>query len=168
MADIQAIAQKAQKSSFYRWLLNIGLSRMVPFNKPHGFRIVELLHDSLTVLLPYKRANLNHIRGLHACALATLAEFTTGFLLVARLDPKKYRIIMKGFRMDYHFQGKLNAYASFQVNDQWLEEYILNPLRQHPAVLVDCEVKIMDKARNHLATGQITWQIKAWKEVRTQ
>src|ERR1041384_3861909 len=107
--DLPKLVSRARTSAFYRSVLNWALDRMIPFNRPHGFKILEVTDHGLKVLLPYRKRNLNHIRGLHACALATVSEFTTGFLLVSRLDSRKYRIIMQRLEMDYHYQGKMNA-----------------------------------------------------------
>ncbi|MCK5104546.1 MAG: DUF4442 domain-containing protein, partial [Cyclobacteriaceae bacterium] len=74
--DITKIVKKAQGSSIYLKILNIGLNRMVPFNKPHGFKVVEIGDYHLKTMVPYKKSNFNHIKGIHACALATLSEFT--------------------------------------------------------------------------------------------
>src|SRR5687767_1107624 len=111
MMDVNTIVLKARQSPFYRWLLNWSLDRMIPFNKPHGFRIVEIGDYSLKTRIPYKKKNFNHIRGLHACALATISEFTTGFLLISKLDGTKYRLIMQRLEMDYQYQGKMDAIA---------------------------------------------------------
>src|SRR5690606_830190 len=89
MLNLPSAVQKAKTSSFYRRLLNVALDRMIPFNKPHRFRIVEIADDRITTVIPYRKRNLNHIKGLHACALATLSEFTTGFLLLSQLDSGK-------------------------------------------------------------------------------
>lgn len=164
---MQQILKKAQTSSFYRWLLNRGLNRMVPFNKPHGFTIVEVEDYRLKTRLPYRKRNLNHIRGLHACALATITEFTTGFLLVSRLDPARYRLIMKRLEMEYHFQGKMDAFAEFSISEAWLEQHIYTPLGDADAVVVNCTLKIHDEKGNHLTTGNVYWQIKAWDRVKT-
>ena len=51
---------KAQHSSFYKWLLNRGLWFKIPFNLPHKIRIVEIGDASLTMQLPFIRANKNH------------------------------------------------------------------------------------------------------------
>lgn len=162
------IVKKAQTSSFYLWLLNRGLIKMIPFNKPHGFKVVEITDTSLKTLLPYKRLNFNHVKGLHACALATLSEFTTGFMMISRINPKKYRIILKTLEMDYLYQGKMDAYSSFEISDQWLEEKIYTPLKSNDAIVVICEVKIHDKDGNHLTTGKVHWQVKPWDKVRTK
>jgi acyl-coenzyme A thioesterase PaaI-like protein len=168
MFDPNTLVQKAKSSSFYLWVLNQALDRMIPFNKPHGFRVKEITDFSIKTLLPYRRKNFNHIRGIHACAMATVSEFTTGFLLISKLDAKKYRLIMQRLEMDYHFQGKMDAYATFSTSTEWLEEKIYTPLKTNDAVLIPCEVKIHDEKGNHLTTGTIFWQVKDWAKVKTK
>ncbi len=166
--DTSKIVEKAKSSSFYLWLLNSGLNSMIPFNKPHGFKVVEITDTSIKTKLPYKRGNFNHIKGLHACALATLSEFSTGFLMISRLDPKKYRIILKTLEMEYHYQGKMDGFGTFEINDQWLDEKIYNPLKENESTVVICEIKIHDTEGNHLTTGKVHWQVKSWDKVKTK
>jgi acyl-coenzyme A thioesterase PaaI-like protein len=166
--DPDKIIEKAKHSPFYLRLLNWSVDRMVPFNKPHRFAVIEVGDDFLKTKIPYARKNFNHIRGLHACALATLSEFTTGFLLVTKLDGKKYRLIMQRLEMNYHYQGKMDATAEFSAGADWLEEKIYRPLKTQDAVVVVCEVKIHDVKGNHLTTGQVFWQIKNWEKVKTK
>jgi hypothetical protein len=168
MFNAFTIVEKAKTSRFYLRVLNWSLSRMIPFNKPHGFRISEMSDHSLKTYIPYRKSNFNHIRGLHACSLATLSEFTTGFLLINNLDAKKYRLIMQRLEMDYHYQGKMDSYASFSIDKNWLEENILKPLTEKDAVVVPCEVKIHDGKGNHLTTARVYWQVKDWKSVKTK
>ena len=136
--------ERAKHSRFYLWLLNVGLLRMIPFNKPHGFRIMEIGDYDIKLLLPYKRKNLNHIRGLHACALATISEYTTGLLLISKLGFDRYRIIMQRLEMDYHYQGKMDATAHFSISEDWLRQHILEPLKFQESATVICEIKIYD------------------------
>jgi len=166
--DLQRVFQQANNSSFHRILLNWTLNQMIPFNKPHQFEILEVEKFRLKVLLPYKKRNLNHIRGLHACALATISEYTTGLLLISNLDAKKYRLIMQRMEMDYHYQGKVDAIAEFQLSLEWMEENIYEPLRNSDAVIVPCEIKIHDVKGNHLTTGKVFWQVKDWQKVKTK
>ena len=166
--NINTILKKAQHSSFYLWLLNLGLDRTIPFNRPHGFKVIDVKDDVLKTLLPYRKSNFNHIKGIHACALATVSEFTTGFLMISRIDPKKYRIIMKTLEMEYHYQGKMDAIAVFTISENWLEEKIYKPLEDSDSVVVICEIKIHDKEGNHLSTGHVHWQVKAWDKVKTK
>lgn len=168
MINPQNLIRKAYHSAFYRWLLNTALSRMIPFNLPHGFEIMELSGRHVRTRLPYKRRNWNHLRGLHACALATLSEFTTGFLLISRLGMERYRIILKRLEMDYHFQGKMEAVGTFEVDEAWWAAQVEEPLGREGVAVVVCEVRITDLRGHHLTTGRVHWQIKDWQKVKTK
>jgi len=124
--------------------------------------------DEVTTLIPFKKVNLNHVRSLHACAMATASEFTTGLALLQKLNGKKYRIILKELRMEYHFQGKTEAFGTFKVTDEWLAQYVLNPLQSSDSVVVPCTVFLHDVNGNKLSTGTVHWQIKPWSKVRTK
>jgi len=166
--DLPKLVSRARTSAFYRAVLNWALDRMIPFNRPHGFKILEVREHGLKVLLPYRKRNLNHIRGLHACSLATVSEFTTGFLLVSRLDARRYRLIMQRLEMDYHYQGKMDAFAEFSLEPEWMDGAIYEPLKTQESVVVVCEIKIHDAQGNHLTTGRVHWQIKDWSKVKTR
>lgn len=168
MIDRGKLIEKAKHSSFYLKVLNWSLGRMIPFNRPHGFRVTNISDYSVTIFLPYIKKNLNHIRGLHACALATLSEFTTGLLLISRLDATRFRLIMQKLEMNYHYQGKADASAEFSLSQEWFNENIFEPLKTRDAVVVTCEVMIRDRNGNHLTTGRVQWQIKNWDKVRTK
>ncbi|GHN01409.1 hypothetical protein WSM22_28980 [Cytophagales bacterium WSM2-2] len=162
------LIEKAKQSRFYLWLLNLALARMIPFNLPHGFEITHLADGHLKTKLPYKRKNLNHVRGLHACALATLSEFTTGFLLISRLGMDRYRLILQKLEMNYHYQGKMDAVSEFTASETWLDQNVFLPLKTNESVVVPCEVKIFDIKGNHLTTAIAYWQLKDWKKVKTK
>lgn len=162
------LISKAEKSSFYLWLLNVLALRVVPYNKPHGFRITKVSSNSIEVHLPYKKVNLNHIKGIHACALATLSEYCTGSVLLSSIDPALYRIILKNIHMTYHYQAKTSVSAKFELDKVWIENNILNPLKTNEAVFSELKVEVYDNLNNHISTGLINWQIKSWNKVRTK
>ncbi|WKV12024.1 DUF4442 domain-containing protein [Marivirga harenae] len=166
--NLTTIVNKAQHSRFYLWLLNQGLNRMIPFNKPHGFKIIKISKDKILTKLPYKKRNLNHIKGIHACAMATISEYTTGLMILYKLDVKKYRIIMQKLEMEYHFQAKMDAFAEFSIDEDWVKKEVEKPLENDDAVVIPCEIKLYDKNNNHLSTGKIYWQIKDWGKVKTK
>jgi acyl-coenzyme A thioesterase PaaI-like protein len=168
MSTLESVLIKARGSAFYRWLLNAGLHRMIPFNRPHGFRVTEIGNDQIKILLPYRRRNFNHIRGLHACALATLTEFSSGMFLIMKLGMKKYRIILRKLTIEYHYQGKVDAVAQFGLSDDWIQQHVVQPLSTQESVIVNCEVKIFDINGNHLTTGVAEWQLKDWGKVKTK
>lgn len=168
MMDFQKIISKAENSSFYLWLLNRGLWRMVPFNKPHGFYITQISHQKIVVKTPYKKANKNHIKGLHACSLATASEYATGLLLLLNLNAKKYRIIMESLQASYHFQGKTAAFTTFELVPETITQQVIEPLTKKEKVYFLAEVKTYDQLQNHLCTVKVNWQIKSWEKVKTK
>lgn len=168
MFNLTSLSEKAKHSSFHRWMFNVLMGFIVPFNRPHKFRIVEVGDHHLKVLLPYRKKNLNHIRGLHACALATLTEFTSGLLLILKLGMSDYRIILKRLTIDYHYQGKMDAVAEFTLTEEWIEQNIKRVLLHNESAVINCEVKIYDVKGNHLTTGVAEWQLKDWRKVRTK
>ena len=167
MTDPAVLLNKAKTSRFYLWLLNQVLSRMIPFNLPHKFRILELSDTHIKTLLPFIRKNKNHIGGLHACALATLSEFSTGVLLLTGLSPKEYRIILKNLDIQFFYQGKMDAYAVWRIGQDFVQKSVLEPLKSAESVTLPCEIKIYDQQGNHLSTARVYWQIKPWAKVKT-
>lgn len=168
MLNPDSIFQKAKTSSVYLRLLNWLLTRMIPFNKSHDLKVQETTDSKISVRLPYKRRNLNHIKGIHACAMATLTEYTSGLFLISKLGMSKYRIILQKLDMEYHYQGKMDAVATFGLSDEWLKQHIIDPLADSDSVVIVCEVKILDVKGNHLSTGRASWQLKDWHKVKTR
>jgi hypothetical protein len=167
MMNPSKLILKAGSSSFYKWLLNRGLWNMIPFNKPHKLRVTNIQPGNVEIKLPYIRRNLNHIKGLHACSMATLAEYATGMALITKLDSKIFRIIMQKIEMEYFYQGKTDATASFEVTDEWLNTNVLKIIKTGSPAVINCEIHIHDIQKNKLATGNIFWQIKSWADVKT-
>lgn len=168
MFDSAQLIERAKTSKRHLVLLNFGLSRMIPFNKPHGFKIIEIGDGLVKVKIPYRRVNFNHIKGIHACALATASEYSTGLVLLNRLNPKNYRIIMQKMEMNYHYQAKMDTIVTYELTEEWLNEKVLEPLKTEESLVAICEVKSFDIEGNHLTTGNIYWQIKPWSKVKTK
>lgn len=166
--DLVTITRKARDSSFYLWMLNFFFERFVPFNLPHKFRVTHVSENAVKTLLPYRRRNLNHVKGLHACALATLTEMTSGFMLAVKLDPTKFRLILRRLEMDYMYQGKMDAVCEFTLAPEWMNSNIYDPLSKADSVDIIAEVKIFDVKGNQLTLGKAHWQVKPWAKVRTK
>lgn len=164
--DLPTLAEKAENSRFYRWLLSYQLNHKVPFNAPHRLKVESITKEEMTLALPYRKRNLNHLGGLHACAMATVAEACSGFLLISNLDPRHYRLILKELTMSYHYQGKTAARAIFKLPPERLQSDILKPLKHSDQVLLPCTTEIYDAQGEHLASGTANWQIKDWGKVQ--
>ncbi|MCX7745197.1 MAG: DUF4442 domain-containing protein [Flavobacteriales bacterium] len=168
MDQFNQLLQKASRSSFYMMMLNLSLWKKIPFNKPHGFRITKILEHGFEITMPYKRNNLNHIKGLHACGLATLSEYVAGLTLLRKIGAKEYRLIMESLQMKYFYQAKMDVSVKFELDDSWVEEHVKKPLQNHDAVMVELNVNVFDAQKNHICTGTTRWQVKRWDKVRTK
>lgn len=168
MKDLLQYFQKAKKSSFHRWVLNIVLWKMVPFNKPHRIKVVEILEDGLVLEAPYVTSNKNHIKGIHACLLATLCEYVIGLNLMLHISPKEYRIILKSIQMVYHYQAKTSVRIKWGISKEVLENEIMGPLRTEGVIFKEFIAEVYDLNGNHICTGSVNWQLKDWKKVKTK
>ena len=106
MERLNGLVLKAKNSKFYLWVLNLVLLRVVPFNNQHKLKVLSIGEGEVCVSASYTRKNMNHIKGVHACLLATLCEYATGLSLLLHLSPKEYRVILKNINMTYHYQAK--------------------------------------------------------------
>ena len=159
---------KARRSKGWLKVLNFMMGRIIPFNRPHGFHIVDLTEDRVRTCASYRRSNHNHIRGIHACAIATVAEFSAGLLLLSRLEPARYRLIMSNLEVAYVYQAKQDIIAETALSQSALQEKVLGPLATQEACSIVMETHISDTAGNTVASAHTTWQIKRWDKVRTK
>ena len=166
MSTLQKLAGKARHSSFYRWVLNLALDYTIPFNKPHHFKVLEMEPGYASVMLPLRKNNLNHVKSLHACALATLCEYTTGLALVGAISESEYRILLKNISVTYHYQGKSDASGSFRLEPDFITNSIIKALELTESVTHEFQIEVHDTHRNHICTGIVTWQIKKWSKVK--
>lgn len=167
MKKLLFIYSKAKQSGFFLYLLNAVLRYAIPFNKPHGIKITAVHDSGVSVRLPYKRKNLNHLKGIHACALATTAEYTSGISLLGMIGTD-YRLIMKKISVTYHYQAKMDVVANVALDQRIIDEQIRTPLSSSDAVLFENTVEVLDLLANHICTASVEWQIKKWEKVRSK
>ena len=165
---LPVLTVRAKTSPFWLWVLNRALGRVVPFNRPHGFELLEIRDDVIRTTAPYRRVNCNHVRGIHACAIATTAEFSSGFLLLTKLDPRHYRLIMSRIEVDYHYQAKQQIVSMSAISPAILEKELYEPLRTKDTVAIRLESRVSDLLENDIAVAFTTWQIKRWDKVQTK
>jgi acyl-coenzyme A thioesterase PaaI-like protein len=166
--NLPHLLSKARGSAAWRWRLNFLLPWAIPFNRPHGFKVHPLPTGGISVHIPNWRVNRNHIKGIHACALATAAEMCSGLSVLEQLDPKKYRLIMRSLHMEYHYQAKQDAVATCIPEASEIAERVIGPLVNSDSVDYTSTVRLHDRSGSHLATGTVTWQVKEWGKVRTK
>ncbi|MDP1575020.1 MAG: YiiD C-terminal domain-containing protein [Coxiellaceae bacterium] len=167
MKILSNLIQKSKASKKHLWLLNRLMRYIVPFNKPHGFSVAKITDDYVQTFASYRKKNFNHVRGIHACALATVGELAAGLSLMSHFSPLEYRLIMSNITIDYHYQAKKNviATATFSKNEKTA---VLEALLKEGKILQTILTEIKDEENQSIATVKSTWQIKPWKAVKTK
>ncbi len=167
MEKLFNLIQKAQTSKKYLWLLNRIMNHSVRFNKPHGFQVIKITDEYIQTFAPYHKKNFNHVRGIHACALATVGELAAGLMLMHHFSPKSYRVIMSQIHIDYHYQAKKNVVATATLSSEE-KSNIMAVLSEQNKTIHTLISEIKDEDQALIATVKSTWQIKSWSEVKTK
>lgn len=167
MDKLKALLTKAQHSRWQLWLLNRVLARLIPFNAQHGFKIVAVRDNAVETMAPYQRRNFNHIRGIHACGIATIAEFAAGMVLISQFDLAKYRMIMANLEVSYHYQAKKDLKA-ISVLTPDAKQATMASLESDGLAWQLMVTEVYDVDKNHVATVKTKWQLKPWASVKTK
>ena len=162
------LIENARNSERWLMVLNRMMRLIIPFNRPHGVKILKLGSNEVCTGVPYHRKNFNHIRGIHACAIATIGEFSAGLMLISRLDPTRYRLIMSCLEVDYRYQAKQDILAETRLDEAELISDILDPLKENPVIYKTMHTLVTDSDGRKVAKIRTKWQIKSWDKVRTR
>lgn len=81
-------------------VVSLMFGRVVPFVGSNGLRYEEITPTRVVVTIRNHRKVQNHIKGVHAAAMALLAETATGFVVALNLSDDKLPLI-KTLHLDY-------------------------------------------------------------------
>ena len=135
------------------WLFSRALGLTVPYTGTLGARVQRLTPGHCRVTLRDRRRVRNHLRSVHAIALANLGEMVTGLALLNSL-PDRTRGILTGISVDYlkKARGTLCAECRCDIPDSNAagEQSVTGTIR--------------DSAGDTVATVQARWLIGPEKE----
>jgi acyl-coenzyme A thioesterase PaaI-like protein len=96
-----------------RLLLSKIMGRMIPYVATSHLHVEEMTLDRVVASIPNRRRVQNHIKGVHAAAMALLAETVSGLVFAMNLPDNKLPLI-KTLKIDYkkRTQGSLRASAT--------------------------------------------------------
>ncbi len=133
----------------------------LPFNRPHRIGISEVSGEEVRVTLPERRSNRNHLGGMHACAIATALEFSSGASILIEVGMRDYRIIMSRIEVDYLAKPQGHCTATSKRNTP--EVLGLSDVLQKEGVArVQLGAALHDARGEHCAQALVHWHLKAW------
>jgi acyl-coenzyme A thioesterase PaaI-like protein len=142
-----------------RWrAFTLAFGRIVPFVATAGVRIDHVAENEVALSLTNRRRIQNHIKGVHASAMALLAETASG-LVVGRNIPDATIPLIKTLHMDYvkRARGGLRAIAT-------LTPAQIATLRTESKGEIIVPVTVTDEADIQPVKTQMVW---AWIPRRT-
>jgi acyl-coenzyme A thioesterase PaaI-like protein len=83
------------------WLLSRTLGKVVPFVGTAGLEFLKLEPGRVEIHIDNRKHVQNHIHGVHAAAMALLAETATGFVVGMSIPDDKLPL-MKSMKIDYN------------------------------------------------------------------
>ena len=136
-----------------QWATSFALGRVVPFVGTAGLRYEVISTERVVVRIRNQRKVQNHIKGVHAAAMALLAETATGFCVGMNLPDDKLPLI-KTLHVDYlkRAQGDMKAVA--QLSPEQIRMILTEDKGE-----VTVPVSITDESGQSPISCQMVW---AW------
>lgn len=108
------------------WVITRMFGKFVPFLGTAGLVFEEVSRERMVVSVKNRKKVQNHIKGLHAAAMALLAETATGFVVGMNVPDDKL-MLLKSMKVSYYkrAQGDMRAVATLapeQVQRMFTED----------------------------------------------
>jgi acyl-coenzyme A thioesterase PaaI-like protein len=130
------------------------LGNVVPFLGTARLRFEEVTPARVVVSVKNRRRVQNHIKGVHAAAMALLAETATGFAVGMNLPDDKIPLI-KSLKVDYTKRSTGNMRAVAELRPEQVEA-----IRSQPKGEVLVPVVVTDDSGEAPITCEMVW---AWR-----
>ena len=132
-----------------RWIFHRALARMVPYTGALGARVVTLEPGRAVVELVERRGVRNHMRSIHAVALANMAELASGTAMLTAL-PAGVRGIVTRLEIDYVKKARGTITARAEVSLPPID----GPMELYP------EASLTDADGDVVARARVTWKVQ--------
>ena len=156
-ADSALVAARAGDPKSMDRLMRVAL----PFNRPHRISIAGVDAEKVSVALPDRKSNRNHLGGMHACAIATALEFSSGASILIEVGMRDYRIIMSRIEVDYLAKPQGHCVATSYRNTPEVLG-LSGVLEKEGVARVQLGAALYDARGEHCAHALVHWPLKAW------
>ena len=130
-------------------MFGVLLGRMVPYSGTIKPKVLELTPGRSVVRIEDRRSVRNHLRSVHAIALANLGELASGLAMTTALQPE-HRAIVTKIEIDYvkKARGTLTAEGNGTPPEQ---------LSEDTDVIVTADIR--DASGEAVAKVHVTWRV---------
>lgn len=132
-----------------RWVFSRLVAWMVPYSGALGARIVLLAPGACEAVLTERRAVRNHLRSVHAIALANLAELASGLAMLTATGDE-VRGIVTALRIEFLKKGRGTLRATCRATP---------PAAVAAPVDLDVVATITDGGGEVVAVTTVTWRL---------
>ena len=110
-------------ASVRSWVTSLVLGKAVPLVGTASLRFEEISHARVVVSIRNRRKVQNHIHGVHAAAMALLAETATGFCVGMNVPDDKLPLI-KTLKVDYLKRAVGDLKAVAQLRPEQIQQIV--------------------------------------------
>jgi uncharacterized protein (TIGR00369 family) len=148
-ARLLALWRRLSPAPGGRWLFSRMLARTAPYSGSIGARVESLEPGRAVLTMRDRRRVRNHLRSVHAIALANLGELTSGLAATAAMPPGVRGIVVR-ISVNYHrkARGRLTARGTADFPT------VTEPTR------VDVEAAVEDESGQRVATVTVEWALE--------
>lgn len=134
-----------------KWLFSRLLGRFAPYSGSIGANIVKLEPGYALLALRDRRRVRNHLRSVHAIALANLGELTSGLAVMSAL-PKGIRGIITGLTMEYLKKARGRLVAESRCDPPSIPEGADD-------IVYEVITEIRDNQAEIVARARVMWRL---------
>jgi acyl-coenzyme A thioesterase PaaI-like protein len=134
-----------------KWLFSRLLGRFAPYSGSIGANIIKLEPGYAVLALRDRRRVRNHLRSVHAIALANLGELTSGLAVMSAL-PSGIRGIITGLSMEYLKKARGRLVAESRCNPPSIP-------RSADDITFEVITEIRDYQEEIVARARVTWRL---------
>jgi len=134
-----------------KWLFSHMVGRFAPYSGSIGATIEELNPGHAVLILHDRRRVRNHLRSVHAIALANLGELTSGLAVMSAL-PSDVRGIITGLSMEYLKKARGRLLAESHCKPPAIED-------SSEDIAFEVITEIRDTNEDIVARAKVTWRL---------